>query len=117
MTEGISDKIQVNPQGWVALDLPRDKVRLRLGFSELADADEFLGRSTMSALAADPMNMHTLRVLFYFASRKLNKTVKSMKGAGEMLEGAELEIISEGLFAALRQSGLIPETEEEPAGE
>lgn len=104
--------VREDPRGWVVLELPGGPVRLRFGFSELADADEYLGRALLGAMAADALNFHLIRVAFYFASRKLNKGIRSVKGAGQLLEGAKLTEVSEAISEAMRIGGI---TEEETA--
>ena len=100
-----------SPKGFVTAETPAGPMRLRLGFSELADADEYLGRALVGAIHADPMNLHHLRVAFYFGTRELNKGVRSVKQAGRMLEGMALQEISEIIIGALKESGVLPEEE------
>lgn len=105
--------IRTNPKGFVTVELPGGDVRLRLGISEVADADEYLGRALIAAMSADPLNFNNLRVAFYFGMRELNRNVRSVKDAGRILEGANLETISEAIFSALRESGIVPDVQEE----
>ena len=108
---------RANPKGHAKIELADGTMRLRLGFSELADADEYLGRSLVSSITSDPLNFHTIRVAFYFAARMANKNlrIRSVKEAGRMLEGTDLETISTAIMEALRAGGTIPEEDiEEP---
>lgn len=84
--------------------------RLRLGFSEIADADEFLGRSLIQSMQEDPSNFHYIRTAFYFAVRENASDIRSVKQAGKVLENADgFEEVGRALFDAIKASGLIDE--------
>lgn len=108
-----TDGIRVSPKSHIVVKLPKGPVKMRLGFSEVADADQYLGQALVGAMTSDPMNFHNMRVAFYFASRELNKGIRNVKEAGKLLEGVELEFISEFLTVALREGGILPEIDEE----
>lgn len=111
-TNQAEKSIRVSPRGFITVDLPSGPLRMRLGFSEMADADEFLGRSLMGALSSDPLNFHNLRVAVYFAAREQNTGIKSVKAVGKLLEGIDLEVLSEAVGTALRAGGILKDVEE-----
>lgn len=108
------EKIMISPKGHVTIFLEGHPVRIRLDFSDMADADTYLNRSLLGAMAQDGMNFNYLRVAFYFGIRKMNKSlnVRSVQQAGRMITGRNMEYISRGIAAALKASGLVPEDEE-----
>lgn len=98
-------------KGHATLRIEEEDYRLRFGFSEIADADEYLGKSIIQALQDDPNNFHLVRVAFYFATREGNKSIRSVKQAGKVLEKADMEEAGNALFEAMKASGLGDEEE------
>lgn len=102
-----------SPKGTATLQIGDERYSLRLGFSEIADADEYLGRSWLQAVQEQPTNFHLIRVGFYFATRERSKDIRSIKAAGRVLEDAEFEEVGQALMDALNASGMLEEGEEE----
>ena len=100
-----------NAKGFTTLRIGEEEYRLRLGFSEIADADEYLGKSVLQAIQDDPKNFHLARVLFYFAAREGTK-IRGVKEAGRILGNAKPDEIEEALLGALMASGAAEEEEE-----
>jgi hypothetical protein len=102
----------MSPKGHATLKVGEKEYRLRLGFSEIADADEFLGRSLTSAFTSDPGNFHILRTAFYFAARGQHG-MKGVKDAGHVLDSVDIVQLGEAILGALKAGGLIGEAEGE----
>lgn len=107
-----AEGVRTSPKGYVILDLPSGPIKIRLSLSEVADADEHLGKALVAALISDPMNFHHVRVAVYFGSRELNKGIRSIREAGKMLVGVDLETIVEALMTALHEGGVLKESED-----
>lgn len=107
-------KIVTNPNGSITVGLPSgDSIRIRLGLTELADADEHLGKSTMQSLATDPTNFHVIRVTIYFGAREQNKGIRSIRQVSKLLEGIELKDLADLVSAALKAGGVLKNDDEE----
>lgn len=96
-----------NAKGFTTLSVDGEDYRIRLGFSEIADADEFLGRSIIAAMSTDPYNFHLVRTLFYFATREHTKKINSVKQAGKVLGDADMEEAQKLMWEAMKASGVV----------
>lgn len=95
------------PQGYVVLRLKSGDVNINLDFNAVADADAHLGKACVQAFVEDPMNLNTLRVLFFYGIREDKPEIKDVRDAGRLLKGATLETISNAIITAMEVSGMI----------
>lgn len=107
-------EVITKPQGYVLLKLEKESIRIELDFNAMADADEHLGRAAIQGFVEDPMNLNTLRVLFFFGIREHRDDVTDLRAAGRLLSGVTLEVISGAIVTAMEVSGMMkPEEREE----
>jgi len=61
------------------------------------------------------MNFNLIRVAFYFGMRRANKSLRlrSIREAGEMLEGTPLESLAEAISDALIAGGVLPDEDDD----
>ena len=106
-TQSFTPEIVTKPQGYVLLKLEKESIAIKLDFNAMADADEYLKGSALQRFVDDPMNLATIRALFFFGIREQKKDIKTVRDAGALLSGISLDIISEAVVTAMEVSGVM----------
>ena len=115
MKKPFEPEVIVKPQGYVLLKLETESIAIKLDFNAMADADEHLGKAALACFVDDPMNLATIRALFYFGIREQRTDVKSVRDAGKLLSGLSLDIISNAVVTAMEVSGVMKKEDLEEA--
>jgi len=102
-----SPEIIENPKGYVVLKLEHEAIKIDLDFNAMCDADQHLGKSAISCFVDDPMNLQTLRVLFYYGIKEHRSGINSLRDAGNLLKGLTLDVISNAIVSAMEVSGVM----------
>lgn len=109
---GDARRASVSPKGHATLVLEDGtELKIRMDFNAAADADEYLGRSIVQGIMADPLNFHLFRTAIYFGSRKMNGDLKirGVAAAGELLSGVDVEKIADAVTQSFIAGGLMTE--------